>query len=240
MSNPMKSLIRRIVPQSWREAVSVYRLRGPLRIGERSRVHPSAQLIGRRNIRIGRNSCVSERVWINVNHREGDEIAVSIGDNTFIGRDNFFSSGKSIVLGDYCLTTIGCRFLGSTHVIDKPWQPIITTGATSTEVMRIDANCFFGSGATVMGHVHIAHGCVVGAQAVVVQDLPPFSLAVGNPARVVKRYSFKRKEWLPVATLNDDDLSENPDLDVYLASLRREHPEVDMPWIASGADQGSF
>jgi acetyltransferase-like isoleucine patch superfamily enzyme len=240
MLESTKAFLRKVLPQRWREAVSIYRNRGALRIGEGSRVHRSAQLLGRRNICIGRNSCISERVWINVNHRVADDVAVLIGNNTFIGRDNFFSSGRLIEIGDYCLTTIGCQFLGSTHIAETPWRPIITTGTTATDVLKVDANCFFGAGATVMGNVHVGHGCIIGAKAFVVGDLPPFSLAVGNPARVVKRYSFKRQMWVPVAVLNDDDLSENPDNESYLLMLRRDYDAVDMPWIAAGADQGSF
>jgi hypothetical protein len=36
------------------------------------------------------------------------------------------------------------------------------------------------------------------------------------------------------------DLDDNPDADAYIAHLRSTHPHIGMPWIASGADQGSF
>ena len=91
-----------------------------------------------------------------------------------------------------------------------------------------------------MGDVHIGHGCVIGTQALVLYDLPPFSLAVGNPAHVVKRYSFKHQAWINVDALNEDDLAENPDAEAYLSMLEANHPMVNMPWIATGADRGSF
>lgn len=240
MHPAIKSIIRKVIPVRWRERISVYRCRGALRLGQGSRVHRSAQILGRACVRIGANSCISERSWLNVNHRRDGEVAISIGDNTFIGRGNFFSSGGSIFLGDYCLTTIDCKFISSTHNADTPWLPIVTTGTTSADVIKVGNNCFFGAGATVLGHVEIGDGCIIGAQSLVITDVPPFSLVVGSPARVVKRYSFKRQAWIPVKDLSLDDLSENPDSEAYLQSLQSASPRVDMPWIASGADQGSF
>ena len=74
----------------------------------------------------------------------------------------------------------------------------------------------------------------------VLTDIPAFSLVVGSPARVLKRYSFKHKSWIPVQELQDGDLDQNPDASTYLSLLRESASQIDMPWIASAADQGSF
>lgn len=240
MLQSIKNVVRVLLPVRLREWISIVRNRGQLVRGKGSRVHRSAQILGRANVRIGNNSCVSERCWLNVNHRRVGEVAISIGDNTFIGRSNFITSGGGVFVGDYCLTTMDCKFISSTHNADTPWLPIVTTGTTSHDVIKVGSNCFFGAGATVLGHVEIGHGSVIGAHSLVMNDVPPFSLVVGSPARVVKRYSFKRHAWIPVKELALDDLCENPDCEAYLQSLRSASPRVDMPWIASGADQGSF
>jgi acetyltransferase-like isoleucine patch superfamily enzyme len=215
-------------------------IRGPLTVGPGSRVHRSVQILGKVHVRIGANTCIGERTWLNVNHRTAGKVCISIGDNSFIGRDNFLSSGLSIVIGDYCLTTVGCQFICSTHVIDNPRLPVITTGTTATDSIVVGANCFFGTGATVLGDVKIGHGSVIGSQAVVLHDVPPFSTVIGSPARVVKRYSFKREGWISVESLVESDLAENPGADEYLRLLRMCSPRVELPWIAAGADMGSF
>ena len=240
MSQVLKSIVRTLLPARLRERISVWRQRGPLALGHGSRVHRSAQILGRSHVRIGDNSCISERCWLNVNHRSEAGFSITVGDNTFIGRDNFMSSGRAIHIGSYCLTTLGCKFVCSTHVADTPWVPIVTTGTTGTDTIVVGDNCFFGVNTTVLGNVTIGHGCVIGTGALVTSDVPPFSLAVGSPARVVKRYSFRHRAWLAVDAVAAGDLDDNPDAETYLARLKATHPWIDIPWIASSADQGSF
>lgn len=236
----MRDLIRRYVPISWRCRFASFRLKGHMRIGRHSYVHPTAQIIGRANVLIDDNSCIGERTWINVNNRSSSDVAVYIGANCFIGRENFFSSGREIRLGDYCLTTIRCKFICSTHVIDDPTVPYIASGTTSHESIKVGINCFFGADSTVLGNVTIGHGSVIGAGSMVMIDIPAFSLVVGNPAKIVKRYSFSRKAWCSLDNLTEEDLAQNPDEDSYLSSLKGRYAEVLMPWNAAGSDLGDL
>jgi len=52
-----------------------------------------------------------------------------------------------------------------------------------------------GSNSVVVAGVTIGEKTQVGAGSVVTRDIPPFSVAVGNPARVVKRFNFNTKKW---------------------------------------------
>jgi serine acetyltransferase len=71
----------------------------------------------------------------------------------------------------------------------------MSTGATTDKTIRIGANVWLGLGVSVVGNVSIGHGSVVGANSVVVKDIPPFSIAVGNPARIIRHFNFTRNEW---------------------------------------------
>ncbi len=64
----------------------------------------------------------------------------------------------------------------------------VTIGGTSKkyEVPVIGDNCELASGAVIVGPVTIGKDCVIGANAVVVKDIPDNSVAVGVPARVIK------------------------------------------------------
>lgn len=209
-------------------------------MGRGSYIHSSVHLLGKNNIRLGVNVCISEGCWLNVNHRVKDKIAIEIGDNCFIGKNNFFTSGDFISIGQYTLTTIGCKFIGSSHNIADPEIPYLLTGTTSDDQIKIGVNCFLGAGSTVLGNVRIGHGSVIGANSMILRDIPPFSLVVGNPAKVQKRYSFLNKSWLPVSEITEEDEMSMPNEPDYLVQLQAKYPHLNMPWIAAGKSMGDL
>ena len=52
--------------------------------------------------------------------------------------------------------------------------------------ISIGQDCWIGSGAKILAGVTIGNGAVIGANSVVTKDIPPFAIAVGSPARVIK------------------------------------------------------
>jgi acetyltransferase-like isoleucine patch superfamily enzyme len=215
-------------------------LKGRIYLGFGSFIHYSVHILGRDNVRVGSNSCLSEGSWLNVNHRRGNKIAIAIGNNCFIGKQNFFSSGDAILIGDYTLTAIGCKFIGSSHNVNNPEIPYLLSGTTSDDRIQIGANCFFGAGSTVMGNVKIGHGSVIGAESLVLKDIPPFSMAVGNPAQVVKRYSFSNEAWLPISEISSKDEADMPNEMEYLVKLKSNFSHINLPWIAAGRSMGDL
>ena len=213
---------------------------GVLNIGATSHIHKSVHILGKTNIRLGKNSCVSEGSWLNVNHRKEAKIAIDIGSNCFIGKSNFFSSGDVIFIGDFTLTAVGCKFIGSTHIFDDPKIPYITTGTTCYDRIEVGVNCFFGAGATVLGDVKIGHGSIIGANALVMKDIPPFSMVIGNPAKIVKRYCFEEKTWLPISLIGSSIELSMPNEQEYLEYLNLNYSDINMPWIASGRSMGNL
>jgi acetyltransferase-like isoleucine patch superfamily enzyme len=51
---------------------------------------------------------------------------------------------------------------------------------------------------SILAGVHIGEHVVVGAGSVVTKDIPPFSVVVGNPAKIIKKYDFQVKKWITV------------------------------------------
>lgn len=238
-TNLFRSAASRHISPRWKYRILSWLSRG-CRKGRGSYVHPSVQILGEENVSIGSNTFIGEQTWLNVNHRIRGETVILVGDNCFIGRRNFFSSGKRIEMGDYVLTSLECKFVCSSHDVGDPLVPYLASGATSGGIIRIGVNCFFGTGAMVLGDVKIGHGSVVGAGALVTKDVPAFCMVVGNPARILRRYSFSKKSWIEEASVSAEDLKENPDEEAYLELLRKGYPKIEMPVIAAGGDLGSF
>ena len=212
---------------------------GRVQRGARSFIHRSVQILGKKAVAIGENTVISQDCWFNVNHREtGSTMSIVVGDNCFIGRRNFFSSGRLVHLKDYVLTANDCHFLGSTHIGDDPMVPIIGTGTTADDVISVGTNTFIGAGARIVGHVTIGHGCIVGAGSTVTKDVPPFSQVVGSPATVRRRYSVPRQGWVAPADFTPDDESAIPGEADYLARLAA-HGAIRMPYLAAGNDLGN-
>lgn len=237
MADPLRAVARWLNKR--RVANDVRRWRAA-NLGARTVIDPSVQIIGWRNVRIGEGSVISEGAWINVNDRDGAEPAIVIGNNCFLGRRNFLSSGKRIRIGDYCLTGIDCHFLGADHLHSTPYTPYVAAGTTSGGVIDIGPNCWLGASVTVLKDVRIGFGSIIGAGAVVTRDVPPFSTAVGNPARVIKRFDAVRNEWLPGAALSAEAEARIPAESDYLAELVKNHPALKLPRLASGHIHGDL
>jgi acetyltransferase-like isoleucine patch superfamily enzyme len=194
-------------------------------------------LIGIFSIRLGSNAAISSGSWLNINDRDSPTDALVIGDNCFIGRRNFFSVGRSIIFRDYCLTAMNCAFIGSSHRYDDPMSAYMATGVTLDADIYVGANCFFGYGSQVIGNVRIGHGCVIGAGALIRSDIPPFSLAVGNPAKVIKRFDFSSRQWVAWPATS---LTEGPSEEAYIEHLRRQHGFVIQPISVAANSLGNI
>ena len=203
-------------------------------VGKRSYVDPSVHVCGWHNVRIGKYSSIGQDTWINVNYRAKDKISIIIGDNCKIGRRNFFTSGELIRLGDYCASSIDCRFLGAEHIYSSPFKIYISADVTQGGHIDIGPNCFLGAGVTILKGVKMGYGCVIGAATVVNCDIPPLSLVVGNPCKVIKRFDVKLRRWVKAEEYNKEHDQYLMSEEEYLEGLKRE-PQNKSPRLLSSS-----
>ncbi len=208
------------------------------KIGTNIYIDPSVILIGIENIQIGDYSLLSEGVWLNVNHRDNRQKKIIIGNNCHIGKSNYFSAGPLIILKDYCFTGIDCQFLGCGHKIDSPFTPYRFSGLSEGKTIEVGVNCWLTTSVTIMEGVKIGHGSIIGARSLVVDDIPPFSIAVGNPCKVIKRFSFKTNKWVRISDWDDEAESLILTESYYLKSLRNKYYKLPFSYQASGARFG--
>lgn len=208
-------------------------------VGKNSYIDKTVHVTGWGSILIGENSIISENTWLNVNIRTLNHKHIVIGNNCYIGRRNFFSSGWQIYMSDYIMTGIDCKFMGSDHIFNTPFEPYIATGTTNDKIIKICTNVWLGAGVVVIGNVTIGHGSIIGAGALVNKDIPPFSIAVGNPCKVIKRFDFNKNEWVSVKNYNED-IQNIISEEEYKTNLKSNYPKINMPLQAASRQFGDM
>lgn len=122
----------------------------------------------------------------------------TIGDHTY-GMPSFYEEGVSkFTIGKYCSIADGCKIVLGDHRADfattypfatlaQYWRaPKGVLDHKSKGDTTIGSDVWIGSDAFIGSGVNIGHGAVIGARAVVTKDVPPYAVAVGVPASVIK------------------------------------------------------
>jgi acetyltransferase-like isoleucine patch superfamily enzyme len=151
------------------------------------RWHTKVDLFPFNNFRIGDHTIIEE--FSTINNGVGD---ISIGNHSFIGAGN-------VIIGP---VTIGNRVMTAQHVVisgmNHSYEDLTTPPTiqpVTTHPIHIDDNVWIGANSVVIPGVKIGRHSVIGAGSVVTKDVPAYSVAVGNPARVVKQYNEETKAW---------------------------------------------
>jgi maltose O-acetyltransferase len=114
----------------------------------------------------------------------GDNI--EIGDYSGIGNNARLDTAGGIVIGKYVMISPDVVILTANHKHDDITIPIGMQGAESCPVI-IEDDVWIGTRAIILPGVRIGRSSIIGAGAVVAKDVPPYSIVVGNPARVVSK-----------------------------------------------------
>jgi acetyltransferase-like isoleucine patch superfamily enzyme len=128
---------------------------------------------------------------------------VSIGDRCVIGKGSGIVGHQRIEIGDDVWTGHSVYVSDANHGYTDRIEPVGRQFAAPRPV-RVGAGSWLGHGALILGGASIGEHVVVGAGAVVTGDLPDYSVAVGNPARVIRRY-LTGEGWVRVDDVVDAD-----------------------------------
>lgn len=136
---------------------------------------------------LGRNSVIED--YSCINNAVG---AIHVGEYTRIGLHNTIIGPVSI--GNHVNLAQNVVVSGLNHNFQDPDIAIDRQGI-STSLVTIGDDIWIGSNTTIIAGVSIGKHSVIGAGSVVTKDIPDYCVAVGNPARVIKRYNFHSNIW---------------------------------------------
>lgn len=164
-------------------------------IGKHSYIGKTLFVQRKKNLFIGNNVRIypgmrAELTKENAEIHIGDNVSigqnfhvVSYSSKLFIGKDTTISGNVFVTNVNHDYRRIG------THILDQDMLEDST---------MIGENCFIGYGAVIMPGTILGRQCIVGANAVVSGVYPDYSVIVGVPGRIIKRYNAAQGEWVRV------------------------------------------
>ncbi len=152
---------------------------------------PTVALYGEPYIRVGARVVVGPYCTLSAGvmpgHVPDHDPVVTIGDDVLIGRGSGIVGHRSITIGDGVFTGHHVYITDANHGYEDVTLSIGEQFAAPRPV-RIGAGSWIGHGAIVLPGASIGEHVVIGAGSVVTGSIPSFSVAVGNPARVIRRH----------------------------------------------------
>jgi acetyltransferase-like isoleucine patch superfamily enzyme len=137
-------------------------------------------------IEIGDGTFVMHHAELHVyNFRELPGAGIKIGRDSLIGEFNVLRGQGGLTIGNRVFTSPFVQMAAVDHVFGDPTRPFVEQGITAQGIV-VEDDVWIGAGAIVTDGVCIGRGAVVAAGAVVIRHVPPHTLVVGVPARVVR------------------------------------------------------
>jgi acetyltransferase-like isoleucine patch superfamily enzyme len=159
-----------------------------VRLGARLDVVPRCSNHKRHRLVLKKRSSIEERCVVNTWH--GDvvfENGAGIGIGTIVI--------GPVTIGQNAICSQNSFISGESHLYADIDKKLFDQGFEIQPVF-IEEDVWMGANCVVLPGVRIGKGSVVGAGSVVTKDIPSYSVAVGNPARVIKQYDSATSQWV--------------------------------------------
>lgn len=163
--------------------------------GEGSVIHYPAILPNPSNISIGNRTQILSNSRMQNFRQNGKDSEIIIGDNCYICYYFSILNASKVTIGDDVLIASHVLISSENHGVDPesvtPYmdQPLVS------KPVSIGDGCWIGEKVCILPGVSIGKKSIIGASSVVTKSIPDYCMAVGNPAKVIKKYNFKTHAW---------------------------------------------
>lgn len=150
-------------------------------------VIPRARHHERHKLFLGKNALIESLCAICTWH--GDVI---LQDGASIGIGSIVMG--PVLIGEGSACSQNCFIRGQSHHYEDISKNFLRQGV-ETEQVVIGKNVWIGANSVIPPGVKIGDNSVIGAGSTIIEDVPAYSVAAGNPAKIIKQYDFETKQW---------------------------------------------
>lgn len=166
------------------------------KIGAKSMVIKPMEISGYKRISIGNHVRIGYKGWLaSMPLTNNANPELSIGDGCKIGNFNHIYCTSRITLGRNVLTADKVYISDNSHAYQNIEIPIWQQPIIQLNEVNIGDSSWIGENVCIIG-ANIGKHCIIGANSVVRSNIPDYCVAVGTPARIIKRYCSLNQKWL--------------------------------------------
>jgi acetyltransferase-like isoleucine patch superfamily enzyme len=187
-------------PLNWAISFYTYILgRNFKTIGKGCSFHPMLNINHPEKIIIGDDVIIGSFSWIGAYGEKDRPVGeLIIGNRVHIGSYSTIIAKTKIKIGNNVLLSQRVVILDNIHEYKDVDKAVIDQPISSGGEIIIEDDCFIGVNSVILQKVKIGKHTIIGANSVVTRDVPPYSVVAGSPAKVIKQYDFKKKQWFSV------------------------------------------
>ena len=123
-----------------------------------------------------------------------NDTKITIGENCNFGQNVHIGGIGNVEIGNNALFASNILILSTNHNYEDALTAVKFQGSRGGNI-KIGSDGWVGDGVTILAGANIGNHCIIGSKSVITKDIPDYSVAVGNPARIVKRYNFETNKW---------------------------------------------
>lgn len=185
-------MVRKIKNLFWKIVTAIFYSLRFNHIGNGSVIFKPLILNNTGSIYVGNKVYISPYAWLMGG--ESNSKTLIISDYTVIGNFSHIVGLNKVCIGKNVLIADKVFITDCNHNFDNINLPIKNQGVKILGEVYIGDDSWIGENVSIIG-TKIGKHCVIGANSVVVNDIPDFSVAVGVPAKVIKKYNFDNNKW---------------------------------------------
>lgn len=165
------------------------------KFGKNSSIIFPLNIQGIKNISIGNNVYVAYKSSLSAMPLTVTESPIlEIGDGTSIGNFNHIFATEKIIIGKKVLTADKVYISDNLHSYEDVTIPIMDQKTKQINHVEIGDGTWIGENVCILG-AKIGKNCVIGANSVVTKDIADYSVVVGSPAVVIKKFNIIKNKW---------------------------------------------